>query len=178
MKSSLLFFSLLLNVSLLWGQTSHVAIATPTIFHAPKQVDELTLGISNKTAAPGTEVTVDVYNQNPANIISMQYSMKWDTKVLKFKALKGFGLPSMSKDNFGKHIIDNGQITLSWYDENLRGLSIPAGRVLYQIVFEVIGTSGDKGFINFVDYPTPIEIGNPKGNIIDLNAGTGKITVK
>ncbi|MFK7936060.1 MAG: cohesin domain-containing protein [Saprospiraceae bacterium] len=178
MKNSVLLFALLLSVSSMWAQLTNLSSVSANFLNASATTSELTLGMTNKTTKSGTEVTVDVYNQNMAEVLSMQYSMKWNPKVLKFKEVRQFGLPALSKDNFGKHLTPKGQLTIAWYDENLRGLSIPAGQVLYQLVFEVVGKAGDKAFINIVDYPTVIEVSNPAGQIIDLKGGVGTIKIQ
>lgn len=179
MKNITLFFAFLLNVSLLGAQsTSLSAFSTSFLNTQMTTSGDLELGMTNKTSKTGKTVTVDIYNQNFAEVLSMQYSMKWNPKVLKYKGVQQFGLPKLSKDNFGAHLIEKGQLTMAWYDENLRGLSIPAGQVLYQLVFEVIGKTGDKAFINFVDYPTVIEISNPQGQIINLNGATGSVKIQ
>lgn len=161
------------------AQTTSITAMSSSFLNTQSTISgDLALGMTNKTSKTGKVVTIDVYNQNFAEVLSMQYSMKWNPKVLKFKGVQQFGLPALSKDNFGAHLADKGQLTLAWYDENLRGLSIPAGQVLYQLVFEVVGKSGDKAFINFVDYPTVIEVSNPKGQIIQLNGATGSVKIQ
>lgn len=178
-KSLAITCCLMLSVSLMWAQSSDLlAFNTQPIIYKNEVNTGLNLGITNKTSKTGKLVYVDVYAQNVVELLSMQYSMKWDYKVLKFKGVQEFGLPKFNAENFGLNNSNKGQLTLAWFDQNLRGITVPAGKVLYQLVFEVVGKTGSKGFINFTDYPTVIEVSTPPGQIIPFNAPTGSVKVQ
>ena len=138
----------------------------------------VTLEASTKSAKAGGQVCVDVVTRDFTDIVSMQYTMQWDRKVLKYKGVQAFGLPGMSKGNFGERLIEKGKLTFSWYDFNVRGVTVPSGSVLYQVCYDVIGEAGSKAFISFTGYPTVIEVTDVRSNFLDLNGVTGKVTVK
>jgi hypothetical protein len=121
---------------------------------------------------------VTVSAKNFKSIVSVQYSIKWDPKVLKFKALQGFGLPQLNAENFGKHILEQGLLTHSWFDANVKGISKGDGETLYEICFEAIGAAGSKSPVQIINTPTSIEIANVNSEFLTLDATPGMVLVK
>ncbi len=144
----------------------------------PATVGKLPLSISSKTAAKGGETCVSVTAKNFNQIVSMQYSMKWDKNVLKFKGLKGFSLPGLGPENFGKNQAADGILTYSWYDANVQGISRPDNSNLYEICFEVVGAAGSKSTVEFANAPTIIEIANVNSEFLDLAGQSGTVEVQ
>ncbi len=136
------------------------------------------LKASNLVAEKGSEVCIEVTAEGFQQILSMQYSMSWDVKVLKFKEVRAYNLPGMSKNNFGTHLTSEGRLTFSWYDPNLRGLTKPGGFKLYEVCFEVKGERGSRCKFEFNGQPTIIEIANAAGVFMDLKAEGGVVEVK
>ena len=138
----------------------------------------LTMGIYNKKASKGKTVCVDIYGRDFQQILSMQYSLKWNPKHLKFKEIKGITLPGLSAQNFGSNKAKDGVLSLAWYDPQLRGITLPDGQTLYQVCFEVLGDAGTKSYLKFTDVPTPIEVSMGQGVLIGFNSEGGKFEVK
>ena len=138
----------------------------------------LTLSVTNKSATKGEAVCLDVVSSDFNQIVSMQYTMQWDKKVLKYKGVQNFNVPAMSPANFGPRTASEGKLTFSWYDPNVRGITLSPGTSLYQVCFDVIGESGSKAFFQFTDYPTITEIMQTDGTFLDLNWTSGKVMVK
>lgn len=138
----------------------------------------VTIQAGSKSAKVGGQVCVDVSTRDFNNIVSMQYTMQWDKKVLKYKGVQAFGLPGMSKGNFGERLIEKGKLTFSWYDFNVRGVTVPSGSVLYQVCYDVIGDTGSKAYISFSGAPTVVEITDVHSNFLEMNSVSGKVTVK
>ncbi|MBI5915181.1 MAG: hypothetical protein HY842_07370 [Bacteroidetes bacterium] len=141
-------------------------------------VSIFTLTASDIVAANGEEVCIEVKAKEFEQILSMQYSMNWDANVLKFKAVRNFGLNGMGLQNFGSHLAANGTLTFSWYDPALRGFSKPAGTKLYEVCFEAVGEPGSKAKFEFNGKPTMVEIANSSGVFLDLRTEGGAIEVK
>ncbi|MEK7256445.1 MAG: cohesin domain-containing protein, partial [Bacteroidota bacterium] len=74
--------------------------ATPASSQPASRVS-LTLAASSQAASKGSQVCVPVMAKDFTAILSMQFTMKWDKDVLKFKEVKGFNLPDLSAQNFG-----------------------------------------------------------------------------
>ena len=137
-----------------------------------------TFTAASSTAQSGKEICVAVSATDFERIISMQYSMKWNRNVLRFKSVNNFGLPGLSAANFGQQAVDKGQLSFTWYDQNVRGLSRPDGTTLYELCFEVIGEAGTKGYVQFTDYPTPTEVADGNSNILQVTKRGGVIEVR
>ena len=138
----------------------------------------LTLAGGVKTANANTEVCLDVTTKDFQNILSMQYSMKWSPKILEFTRTNAFQLPGTATQNFGTNKSKDGVLTFSWYDQNLRGISLPDGSSIYQVCFNVVGTSGQKGYLKFTGQPTSIEIANGYSELLELNSVAGIVKIR
>jgi len=138
----------------------------------------LILGAYNETAAPGEEICVDIYGRQFLNILSMQYTLKWDADVLEFTGVKGFNLEGLSKENFGYHRTADGLLTFAWYEPYLRGISLQEGATLYQVCFKVKAKAETQTTLEFTSEPTEIEIANSASEFLDLQGEGGVIRVK
>ena len=160
-----------------------VLLFSMTDFKATKTLEKsatfgVTIQASSKSAKKGGQVCVDVSTRDFNDIVSMQYTMQWDKKVLKYKGVQAFGLPGMSKSNFGDRLVEKGKLTFSWYDFNVRGVTVPSGSILYQVCYDVIGEAGSKAFVSFSGTPTVVEITDVRSNFLEMNGVAGKVTVK
>lgn len=149
----------------------------PEVVYQKPPVATLTLSTREMVATKDEEVCVQVAASGFEQILTMQYSMHWDPALLKFERLQGFGLPGMDERNFGRHLIEKGIMTFSWYDQNLRGLTRDDGTVLYELCFSAIGEAGSETTLQFSSKPTVVEISNAASNFLDLRTDTGKITI-
>ncbi len=138
----------------------------------------LTMGIYNKKAEKGKTVCVDVYGRDFQQILSLQYSLKWNPKHLKFKEVKSFKLAGLSAQNFGTNRAKEGLLSMAWYDPQLRGITMADGQTVYQICFDVIGDAGSKSYFKFTDVPTPIEVSMGQGILIGFKSEGGKFEVR
>lgn len=143
-----------------------------------KSAGAMKLGIQGGSTSKGSEVCVAITADNFNAIVSMQYTLKWDPKVLKLKGVKGFGLPHLSNENFGKQVTDKGLLTYSWYDPNVKGVSKANGDTLYELCFEAIGASGSKSPVQIVNEPTVIEIANVNSEFYSLETTPGMVLVQ
>ncbi len=144
----------------------------------PKTGGTIYFTLGGTSASKGSEVCVPITAKNFRSIVSMQYSLQWDPKVLKFKDLRNFGLPQLNAENFGRHIVDKGQLTHSWFDANVKGISKGDGETLYEICFEAIGNAGSKSPVQIVNTPTIIEIANVNSEFFTLDATPSMVLVK
>lgn len=144
----------------------------------PKTGGTMPMTIGSTSVSKGSEACVAVSAKNFKSIVSVQYSIQWDPKVLKFKDLRGFGLPALGPENFGRHILDKGQLTHSWFDANVKGISKGDGETLYEICFETVGSAGSKSAVQIVNTPTTIEIANVNSEFFTLDSTPGMVLVK
>ena len=150
----------------------------PEVVYQKPPVGVLTLTINDLAVAKNEEVCVAVSAKGFEQILTMQYSMNWNPKMLKFKSFKNFGLGGLDARNFGQHLLDNGILTFSWYDQQLRGTTKDDGFVLYEMCFDAIGEMGSETSIEFTSKPTLVEISNASGVFLDLRTEIGKISIQ
>lgn len=150
----------------------------PTVVYELPPVAALTLFAPKLKAMKGETVCIPVKTKDFEQILSMQYSMSWDAKVLKFKEVRNFGLSGMSAQSFGGHLAANGILTFSWYDPALRGFSKPDGTTLYEVCFDAIGNPGSKSAFEFSGKPTSVEIANSASVFLNLKTENGEVKIE
>lgn len=139
----------------------------------------LNLDIPSKVVSKGSETCVSITARNFDRIVSMQYTLKWDVKSLRFKALRGFNLPGLGNNNFGTHLAEKqGLLTYSWFDASLRGVSRPDAASLYEVCFEAVGDQGSQAYVEFVNDPVVFEITDADSQFLNLKGGRGVIEIK
>ena len=155
------FYWLLLLPFLLFGKINLFAQGTDQCF---------TLELSAAEANPGDTICLDITARDFNEILSTQYSIRWNTEDLKYVAIENLNLPNLSFTNFGllPELVDNGQVTLSWIDQSLNGVSLPDGAVLYSICFEVLAEEAGFYPVFFSENPTTIEFISQ--DFLELNA--------
>ena len=130
----------------------------------------LNLWIADAEAEKGTEFCLDVTMSETKGLLSMQYSLRWDPKVLQFNEIKGFTLPGMDVNDFGAHKSKEGTLTAVWIDDTLQGVNTNDGDLLYQLCFTALGDSGTETPVRFWSTPTPYEVVVLPETIIPLTA--------
>lgn len=138
----------------------------------------LTLNLEDQTVKPGETVCANVQVRNFRNIMSMQYTTRWDPAVLRFTKVQGFSLKDLSATNFGTTRAEEGQIAISWFDQDLKSITLPDDNTIYQICFEAIGASGSSSSLQFTGDPVIIEISNLAGEIIGFSSRKARINIQ
>ena len=140
-------------------------------------VDSLTLAVGDAGGAPGEQVCVPILTYDFQNILSMQFSVSWDTTALRFTHVGGFGMRDISDNNFGKSMTDKGHLAFLWYDQHLLGKSHPDGFKLYDICFDIVGEEGTSTQVEITDHPTVGEVVNASAVFLGLHTEVGKIDI-
>ncbi len=152
--------------------------AASTIPFKPVVVGTMSVKAAKMQASNGQQVCVPVTTTGFLNVVSMQYTMQWDPEILSFREIKSFGLPGLNDNNFGTNQAASGILTHSWYDLNVKGITLKDGAVLYEVCFDVTGDPGTKSAIRFTEDPVVFEVSDPQSNYLDMKAVNGMITVK
>ncbi|MEZ4954927.1 MAG: cohesin domain-containing protein [Saprospiraceae bacterium] len=144
----------------------------------PVEVGKLPMQITSAKASKGSETCVSVKVSQFNDIVSMQYTMKWDPAILTFKEVKNFGLPGLEEANFGTKAADKGILAYSWFDANVQGITKPDGTNLYDVCFEAKGEAGNTSSVEFANAPVVIEITNSASQFLGIEGANGKVTVE
>ncbi len=114
--------------------------------------EDLVMKITNPHVS-GNQVVYDVVTDHFTDLISIQYSVSYDTNKLTFAGIQNINLPQLTEDNFYGGI--PGVITSLWYDPTLQGTSVSDGTILYQIAFSM--KNGTYGNVCFSEKPLESE---------------------
>ena len=124
---------------------------------------ELVMKIINPQV-DGNQVTYDVVVEQFTDMISMQYTIQYDTSVLSFVALENMSVPEMDIHDFNTAI--TGVILNSWYHPFVLPTSLKNGTIIYQIVFEM--QYGTYGTVCFSEDPLVSEFARAGEEIISF----------
>ncbi len=117
--------------------------------------DSLTLVASKHTSTCGQTLTVNISVLNFDSISGLQFSMGWDTNILRLDTIVN-AHPSMAltSNNFGFAYADSGFVGFAWTSPLPQGLTLPNGSVLFALQFTVVAPSNGSTLITFGDFPT------------------------
>jgi len=125
---------------------------------------DLTFTAGEVESPNGSQICVDFTTDNFDCIVSAQYSIHFNQNIIQYVSTQNYGLPDMTAASFGTTNSANGTITFSWYDPTTTGVTVPDGTVMFQMCFNVIGTTGQTANITFNGTPTDIEVTGCVGN--------------
>ena len=137
----------------------------------------LTLGVANERVKSGEDICLNVQVADFNQLLSMQYSVRWDPQMLQFIKTDGYQLGGLGPEDFGAHRTAEGILTAVWIDDNLQGVTVADGATIYQICFKAIGAAGQNTEVSFSDGPTPFEVVNLKEEVLDLKGVAGRVTI-
>ena len=112
------------------------------------------------------------------DLVSMQFTMKWDKNVLDFQAVRGFNLPYLGKSNYGAHRSAEGELTFVWIDNSLKGVTKDDGTVIYEVCFSGKGDTGQASPFQFANAPTLIEVVHKSVQEVNFKGIDGVIKVR
>ncbi len=136
--------------------------------------DDLSFTLGNVTASQGETICIPVTADNFNNIFSFQTGLNWDPSVLRFTEIRDGGLQSVNANDALK---DQGSINILWlFDQS--AVTLANGTTLFEMCFEVVGSSGQGTSVRFVDNQDfPIEIANADGRVTDFSINDATFTV-
>ena len=138
---------------------------------------ELALDVVKST--PGATVCVPMRVGNFQGILSIQHSINWDTKLLKFDHLEGFNLPGLNEQNFGIPLASKGQLTFLWIENSLTPVNLEDGSIIYQVCYQVLDeTPKGKVDIAITPDPTPFESVNFEEKVLEIKPTNGGVEVE
>lgn len=131
----------------------------------------------------GDEICVKVMANGLKDLSHLEYLMRWNPGILKYKSVKSFNttIPAFGKTHFNETNTDNGILALAYQRPGPQLFTVPNGAVLYEVCFEVIGLGGNSPFSFPLD-PAVVRVNNgpniginPKGCEIIVNQPSGVV---
>jgi hypothetical protein len=137
--------------------------------------DTLTLSMDTILSPPSSQVEVSIKADGFTNMAVLEGTIEWDTLGLEFVEVREFGLENLGEDNFGRPNGTRDKIAFSWTEAANEGQSAPNGTVLFKLVFEVIGESGDSSLVQFADEPLDVSAANNLLQDVDVFENDGLV---
>lgn len=139
---------------------------------------EIRFVIADQTVSKGDTICLDIAVRDFNNILSMQYSMNWNPKALKFLKVDGLKLKDLSLNNFGLNRTDQGKMGTAWFDLAVQGITLPDNTPIYKVCFAAIGEPGTSDQVFFSSEPVVIEISNSAEQLLGLAFKRATITIQ
>lgn len=145
----------------------------------PKKLDAtLTLAAASTSIGKGQVGCIGVTCVGFVDLVSMQYTMIWDSEVLEFKEVRGFSLPYLGPASFGTHRSDQGELTFVWIDNSLKGVTKDDGTAVFEVCFTAKGDTGQATAFQFTDKPTLIEVVHKSVQEVNFKGLQGVVKVQ
>lgn len=137
----------------------------------------LTLGVTDKDACPGKTICIPVYSNGFNSIESMEFALAWDPALLSNVSIQNCN-PSLSlncncvgSSNFN---CTSGVLVATWFSQSGGSVTLPAGAILFELCFDVVGANGTTSPFNVIPNPNTgvIEFINSNGdnlNVVTVN---------
>ncbi|MFK7981582.1 MAG: cohesin domain-containing protein [Saprospiraceae bacterium] len=142
----------------------------------PPSVGDALVNITPTQATAGSTVCIPVVVNDFTDITSLQFSLAWDPTVLQFTEIGSIGLDQLTAGNLNVDEAANGSIALAWLDNTTAGITLADGTTIFELCFNVIGTTGATTTIAFTDTPTP-QVFSDLVDEMTFEGGSGQFTV-
>lgn len=160
------------DVSLSYSSQSvdiQIGDSNPPMAEVELQIGEAVAGVSQSVCIPVSAIRFD-------EILSMQFSIAWDTSLIHFDHVNGIDLPGVGSGNFGLTFANVGHLSFSWFDPTLMGVSLAEGEELFEVCFQTQGILGSAP-VSFDNFPTPVECVNINDQPLTFYGAGGEVTV-
>ena len=146
--------------------------------------DQAILVIDTVVGGKGDIVRVKVMTGACTNLSSIQFSIGWNTNLLRYLGVGDFGIAGVGSPSFGPLTpLEVGRLTFSWDDGGTpNGIFLTNGSILFSMQFEIL-ESASPAFLSFISSPTPVEVGflGGLGQVVSVNgavvSGTGVVAM-
>ncbi len=132
--------------------------------------DGLPLVTDDECILQGDTFCVDITTLDFDSIISMQFTMSWDSSLFDYQNTILTDIPFPAQFGYGEVFTDNGLLTVSWNaDQSVGTASAADGTSIFQVCFVAIATPDTCATLGFQSSPLNVEvIAEVNGNAIDI----------
>lgn len=140
----------------------------------------LVIAMPDTVVGPGTTLRYPVSVNGFDRISTIQFSMNWDAKMLKYKGVEEGNLSNVS---VGESESDLGNIVVSWFAENGQSETVEDGSTLFYLTFQADGQEGDTTSVRITNNPRSIQIAQladtpNEYNFLSIENGVGQIKIE
>ena len=113
---------------------------------------------------PGEDVCVAIEVQDFDGVLEMGLTIEWETSVLQYNGVQGFGLSDLSAANFDATLANFGALCLDWTDLSGLGQILSDGTVIFELCFTAIGPPLGCSATNFTGFPCDVNVVTTESN--------------
>jgi gliding motility-associated-like protein len=139
----------------------------------------LTIAIKDTTVAKGAAFCSDIRVTNFTNIIGAQLDLNYNPQKLTYSKVQGFHPSVNGLSGVFNNIVasDNksAKLKMAWFDDQLKGVTVPAGGTLFQVCFTAVNADArdtlkvnNTEIINLTETALPTSVNAP---VIVIGAG-------
>ena len=139
---------------------------------------DLQIIFGNETVAENEQVCVEVTTNNFENVLGLEFVMEYDPALLEFDTVQNLNLNQLTISSFGLPGVGvnvPGEIKLSWFDQQVAGVDLPDGTVLFELCFTAVASSGSSTID--LDLTKPVEITDANENPIVYQQVPGSVVI-
>lgn len=147
---------------------------------------QMQVSFDDASGDTGTQVSIDVTSENFPALVLFQFSVNWDSTVMRINSITNvtsmlptysaggsFGLPGGASLD-----VTAGQLSTSWDHPSFTATTVPAGEVLFTMVFDLVGSPGSSTTVVISDEPSDREaVIDDFATDVGVNANTGTVTI-
>ncbi|MBP7822005.1 MAG: T9SS type A sorting domain-containing protein [Saprospiraceae bacterium] len=137
---------------------------------------QTTLMVSENSAQQNDIINVSIKVSGYVNIVSSQFSIKWDTTKLRYLNATNYNLPDLNDANFGNVKASTGILSFSWFHNNLIGVTREDNSHIFQLRFKAIGNNTFAP-ITIENIPTVIEIADANSAPQTVQVQNGGVSI-
>jgi hypothetical protein len=107
-------------------------------------------------------VEVPIRASNFKDIVSTQFTLKWNPNYLGFINISNLGDPSLSINSnaFGTNNVQNGMLSFSWNDASMLGKTIADTAILFKVRFFTSSNTTPQSILTFTNDLATVEAVN------------------
>lgn len=152
--------------------------AAATVTVRVVEVPPLTIDADSVSGLVNTEIRVPVRVLDFSDVVSMQFSIHWDTSVATFVGVEDFGLSGLGSTDFGLSQSASGEVVVSWNDASLLGQTLADSTVVFSLRLLLSGTMGQSTPVTITGSPTPVQVIDKNGFVVPVIRRAGAATIR
>ncbi len=148
----------------------------------PPPTDDFRLTIADADIDPGDQFCVEVTADNFTDVVGMAFTIDYDPNNLQFNNITNLN-PNIPDFSIAAHFgtpgsgLQPGFITVNYFNNDLTGIDLPNGAVLFELCFTEAGGPGAESDIVFTSDITQIEISDSNQDVIPFTSEEGTVSV-